>query len=256
MLILLAPEFIPIPTLSLLLASTLLFCSAPVLAQIGGGMGGMGGGGMGGMGGGVGGRHGEGGRGGGMNRANPPKPLERARYDKAVTAMFHEADVDHDGTVTIDEVRGIVEARRDGIIRARFASIDSDHNGTISQSEFFAWQRQMGSAASADDAGEHEGPVAEVIRPRLSNDPQGRIIAMLIAPLSATVVAEANRNYDAGVSLDELIAYEGKRFDAADTNHDGLLTFDEMRTMMPQRGRRREDGPPRCPPDEACPAPD
>lgn len=238
------------PRLLLLLASAMLLCSTTVLAQMGGG---MGGGGMGGRGGG---HHGEGGRGGGMNRANPSKPLERSRYDKAVTAMFHDADVNHDGTVTIDEVRGIVQARRDGIIRARFARIDSDHNGTISQKEFFAWQRQMGSAASADDAGEHEGPVAEVIRPSLGNDPQDRIIGMLIAPLSATVVAEANSNYDAGVSLDELIAYEGKRFDAADTNHDGVLTFDEMRAMMPQRGRRREGGSPDCPPGEACQAPD
>ncbi|MEK7343264.1 MAG: EF-hand domain-containing protein [Pseudomonadota bacterium] len=239
-----------------LFLSTFLLSTSPVAAQMGGG--GMGGGGMGGMGGG--GMGGAGPPGGGpgpgglMRPPSPPKPLSRDRFDKAVTAMFRDADVSRDGMVTIEELRGIVEARRDAIIRARFAKIDSNNDRAISQEEFFGWQRQMGSLAASDKGGlvEREGPVAEVVRPELGDDPQDRAIAALVEPLSVTLLTQANGNYDAGVSLAELIANEGKRFEAADANHDGWLTMEEMRATMPKRGPRPESAPPGCPPGMAC----
>lgn len=242
--------------ISLGMLPLLLLCSTPVLAQgMGGGMEGMGGGGMGGGGMGHGHRGGGMGEGGGeMRRPNPPKPISRERFDKVVAAMFREADVNRDGMVTLEELRGIIEARRDTIIRARFDKVDSNHNGMISQEEFFAWQRQMGSVASSDTGGmgEHEGPVAEVIMPQPGNDPADRALTALIEPLSVTLVTQANSNYDAGLSLEELLAYEGKRFDAADTNHDGWLTIDEIRAASPHRRRMPGGDEPHCPSDAAC----
>lgn len=221
----------------------LLLSSTAALAQ-------MGGGGMGGHPGGGWGR----GAGAGMRRMTPAKPLSRERFDKVVTAMFREADANHDGTLTIDELRGIIEGQRDAIIRARFARIDSNHDRAISEEEFFAWQRQMGSVASSESAGmgEADGPVAEVIRPQLGDDPEDRMIGMMIEPLGVTVLTQANSNYDAGVSLAELIAFEGQKFQAADTDHDGWVTMEEMRAAMPRRGPRRDNSPAGCPTGETC----
>ncbi|MFD1610940.1 EF-hand domain-containing protein [Sphingomonas tabacisoli] len=189
------------------------------------------GGGGGGRGGGQG-RHGGfgGGPGGERMAPRPPKPLKRKRLDEIVTAMFRAADANHDGMVTLDELHAVIEARREAAIRARFERIDRNHDGRIDLDEFAAWQRAMGSAALSDaqSTGVRGAMVPEEIGPELGNDPEDRRLARFIEPLSAPVLVNANTNYDAGVSLEELLAYERKRFDAADANHDGELTIDEL----------------------------
>ena len=57
-----------------------------------------------------------------------------------------------------------------------------------------------------------------------------------VEPLNATMLAAANADYDAGASLAEIAAYEGKRFEAADLNKDGWVTEDEQRQgVQPRR---------------------
>ncbi len=193
-----------------------------------------------------------------MRALQPPKPLKREQLDKAVAAMFREADADRNGMVTIDELRAVVESKRNAIIASRFARIDANHNGAISVEEFTAWQKQMGSVASSDVAatGDRGGPVSEAITPQLGDEPEDRMLARLIEPLSVTVITQANSNYDAGASLDELLAYERSRFDAADTDHDGLLTMEEIRPalgdMRVRRGEGRQGRPADCPQGEGC----
>lgn len=219
-----------------------------------GGMGdeGMGGAGMGGSGRGGHHRGGGGEMGGGGRGPQAAKPIAKARFDKIVTEMFRTADTNHDGTVTLAELHALVEARRATIIKDRFAAIDTDRNGLISMTEFAAWQAGMGSAATDDEAatGEREGPIVEAVMPDVGKE---RALRRLIEPLSGTVIARANTNYDAGLSLEELLAYEGKLFNAADTNHDGWLTMDELRP----RGRdgQRMRGPGGGLPDEPMGAP-
>lgn len=250
---------------SLVLAALLIIQSPLVVAQSM--PGGMGGGGMGGggMGGGMGGP-GEGGPGGpgGGGKPRAPKPVKRKDFDKIVTAMFEEADANRDGTVTLDELHTVIEARRDALIRARFTSVDTDRNGAISEAEFIAWQKQMGSAASNEQAamGANSAIIADAIMPEVKDD-DARALADLIAPLSGTVIAAANTNYDAGLSLDELLAYEGKRFEEADKNGDGYLTMDELRPRDgkggpggpgngPRGAGNGAGGPPPCPPGQSC----
>ena len=158
----------------------------------------------------------------------PPQPLAREKYDEAVGRLFAAADSNKDGTITLAEFQAIISARREQAISERFAAIDTDRNKSVSYAEFAQWQRSLGSTVLAEGGGPSDGIVAEQIRIEPGRSRDSRLIARLVEPLSSTLLAAANTNYDAGVSLAELVAYEGKKFEAADTNHDGWLAVDEV----------------------------
>jgi hypothetical protein len=222
-------------SLPLAVLTVCLMTAGPVLAQ---GMGGMGGGGMGG------GRGG--GRGGdvdhGPDLPSGPvgprimKPITLKRFDAAVTSMFRAADANHDGMVTLAEFNEVVTARRDAIIRNRFKEIDTNHNGQIDENEFIAWQRAMGSTALSDSAAtQYAEIIPNSIGPDLGDGERDEALAIAVEPLNAVVIAAANTNYDAGMSLEELMVYEHARFDKADTDKDGTLSREEIDAMIPRR---------------------
>jgi Ca2+-binding EF-hand superfamily protein len=167
----------------------------------------------------------------GEPRRRPGEALRRDRFDEAVEEMFASSDSDRDGLVTLAELRAVIEARKVAAIRARFAGIDADRDQSLSYAEFDRWQRGLGSAVLSDGAAAaaSEATVSEDIGPEPMRGPGGQVLARLVTPLNATMLAAANTNYDAGASLAEIAAYEGKRFEAADANADGWVTDDELR---------------------------
>lgn len=168
---------------------------------------------------------------GGPPRMKEIKPVPHARFDKIVTAMFREADQNRDGIVTLDEVRAIASARRDTLIAARFDRIDTNRDRAISRDEFFAWQRGMGSVAQSDEAQAigRDGLVPETIEPDYADEMEARLLLGIIEPLSAGLVAKANLDYDAGLSLAELLDWQGKRFAEADRDGNGAISMAEAR---------------------------
>ncbi len=198
-------------------------------AQMGGG-GGYPGGGEGGRGGGRGGRggFGEGGRMGERLGLRRMEPVKRSKFDKVVTEMFALADANRDGQITVDELQSLIAAKRETLIRARFQHVDRDNNGSIDFAEFSAWQAELGSVALSDEAaGGRAARVASVIQPPLDKDDRG--LGRLVEPLGATTILEADTNANGAITLQELLAYEGKRFDDADKNHDGEVSPEELR---------------------------
>jgi hypothetical protein len=238
-----------------LLALTL--AATPALAQMGGGMGGMGGGGpegsMGGgdMGGGgrPGGGHGgpAGGEEGGASADRKPremKPISLKAFDKAVEGMFRIADTNHDGMVTLAEFGAVIQARRAAVIHTRFVALDANHDGRIDEAEFTAWSTRQGAAAMLDeppvDAGEI---IPDSITPELGQGERDGALLIAVEPLNPVVIAKANVNYDEGLTLEELLAYEHARFTKADTNQDLFLNAQEIEALQGPRGGGRPGGP-------------
>ena len=229
------------------LGLALLLLPASAWAQMGpGGGGGMPGGGEGG-----GGRHGGQGGFGGMRRGGdgpgrmPEIKIKRDRFDKTVDALFAAADANRDGIITDEEVHSVIQGKRDAILRARFDRIDANHDHMLDANEFLAWQRQMGDAAIDDnqpvtDDGSTLPDAIDV--PGKGEGMQDRVIQRMIGSLDALTLTKANTNYDNGVTRDELMAYENGKFDAADADHDGELSGEELRAAG-MGGRRGLGGP-------------
>lgn len=192
----------------------------------------------------------------GPPRARMMKPIKRDKLDEPVTEMFRAADADKDGTVTIAELKSVLAAQRQEVILERFRAIDSNHDKLIDQHEFVAWQQQMGSLALSGDAVNNEagGIVPDSLPPHLGKSDTDEALRLIIEPLNSVVLVNANTNYDQGVSLAELLAYERQRFDAADTDKDGELSMPELRGLeakkygLPDARGPGEGGPSMPPP--------
>lgn len=182
-------------------------------------------------------------------RSGPKRaePIARKKFDQAVEKIFRAGDTDRDGTITLAEFNAAIEARKAAVIAQRFAAIDADRNRQISPEEFAAWQHSLGSVVLADGGGsaaaQGGGIVAEQLPLDLGSGREAEVFEDIIAPLSATLIVEANSNYDGGTSLEELLAYQGARFEKADANKDGWLVPEEIIALREAQGKREPRGP-------------
>ena len=210
----------------------LMLTASPALAQ----MDGMGGGGMGGGGIDPGAGENDSSHDNNIGSHDHPyemKPISKEYFDKIITAMFSQADLNHDGMVTLGELQSVIDGRREIIIRARFKDIDANHDGRIDIDEFVNWQHKVGSAAASECSAYtgHLELVPETLGPVLGDSDRDRALMLAIEPLSATMITKANVNYRPGATLADVLAYENARFDAADTNKDGFLVQQELATL-------------------------
>jgi Ca2+-binding EF-hand superfamily protein len=224
-----------------LLALSLL--ATPSAAQMGGG------GGWGGGGGGMGGHHrgsgggmgaGMGGPGGGYHEHRPIKPIKWSEFEAKLREAFAAADLDHNGVVTIDEVHAARDAKLKRLVDERFAMIDTNHDGAISRDEFAAWQLHMGDPDQADQkmAAEDRQQIADASGKAFRrHGDDDEVAGGLLAPVDEVLIVNADSNNDLALSLAEDLAWQKARFDAADTDHDGTLSEDEIRAARQKTGR-------------------
>ncbi len=144
--------------------------------------------------------------------------------EKQVIKKFHRADSDNDGLVTLEEwlafkQAGEIENENEEENTARFEAADDDRSGSLTLAEFTT---TVG----------HGHPPEEVILKKFTR---------------------ADANDDDLVSLQEFLAYKQdhqedeieddiehdvNRFNGADTDDDGFLTYDEFKPTVP--GKRPE----------------
>jgi hypothetical protein len=122
----------------------------------------------------------------------------------------------------------------DSAVAARFAEADRNHDGVIDRSEAAA---VLGIAASAASR-----PKSQALFD-LSTGPDGRPQLSLNddGPLSSggmfdMLFTQIDRNGDDQLSHTEVQAAARARFDAADTNHDGMLSKAELAAARDQLG--------------------
>jgi hypothetical protein len=163
------------------------------------------------------------------------EPLARKAFDRAVTRLFAGGDRDRDGTITLAELNAAIDASKAEVVARRFAAVDSDRNQAISYAEFVAWQTSLGSAV-LDEGTSGGRPLSELVAEELRIDfgdsAEARTLDHLVEPLNSVVLANANTDYDGGVSEAELVAYEGRLFERADGNKDGWITPDESDALI------------------------
>jgi hypothetical protein len=132
---------------------------------------------------------------------------ERFTTDKggdAIAAWFQQADANHDGVITVDEMKKDAERY--------FVILDTNHDGEI----------------DPDEISHYEQTVA----------PQFLRSSNLLG--LAEPVASTDTNFNRGVSLQEFTVAAGRRFNALDINHEGKLTLDGLRSLRPPEPEREK----------------
>lgn len=169
----------------------------------------------------------------------------RDRSGDSLADWFKQADLNHDGQLTLDEMQKDAERF--------FALLDVGHDGEIDPDDVTRYENvvapEVGSGPHLDpamakgaphplggheggghhEAGHHWGGRGE--RGTSLDGHQGAARYGLL-DLPEPVVS-ADTDFNRGVSLNEFRAAAGQRFIALDLNHRGRLTLSELETIRP-----------------------
>ena len=134
--------------------------------------------------------------------------------------MFERLDTNKDGEITFEEMT----ARS----TERFSKLDKDGNGTISVEEMTVRKKVFFDKLDTDSSGSISMEEAKAFRDKRHENRKERHSARMLELLDA--------DGNGTVSSDEFEAASSKRFEAADTNGDGVLSADELPNLRPGKG--------------------
>ena len=188
------------------------------------------------------------------------EPFSADRGGDALADWFHQADRNHDGQITIEEMQQDAERF--------FAILDTNHDGEIDPDEITHYETVIapdgpGLRPALAEGGGEPGSGRPDGQPggggqfrhhrgggswgggRSAGGLQGRArFGLLDLP---EPVVSADSDFNGGVSLDEFKSAAVKRFGALDVDHRGLLTLgvlESLRPPEPPREKRDPDAPP------------
>ena len=174
------------------------------------------------------------------------EPFRPRRPDEdALADWFRQADRNHDGFLTIEEMTADADRF--------FATLDTDHNGEIDPEELVAYEweiapeiqvnsklrRPRTAAADArpatderrEDGKDRKRPRLEGYDP-LDRSPQGAARYALIN--MPEPVAAADADFNRGISLAEFRDASVSRFQLLDKGRTGKLTVPQLEAMLPK----------------------
>jgi hypothetical protein len=172
--------------------------------------------------------------------------VTRAEAQAKAADMFARLDANGDGKLD--------QADREAMIGKRFDAMDTNHDGQLSKQEFIAAHQAMHGGPGMDGP-----PVAGMEGHRMGPGMMGHGMGGGMHGPMGRMAAMADTNGDHAISRDEFMAAAMKRFDAADTNHDGKLTPEERKAafragMKARREHRMDHDMPPPPPPPPAPA--
>lgn len=164
----------------------------------------------------------------------------RSNDDDPFARWFREADLNHDGYLSPDEVRA------DAL--AFFNMLDTDHDGTIGTEELVAYETEVApevqvysnwkrtrQEAAADGVGSERPrrrPDRSVDGYQLNGLQGAARYSMLNIP---EPVAGADSDLNGKISRDEFLGAADHRFQLLDTGHQGTLSMESLKAMLPTR---------------------
>jgi len=184
------------------------------------------------------------------------EPFSAERGGDALADWFHRADRNHDGQITIEEMRQDAERF--------FAILDTNHDGEIDPDEITHYETviapdgpglRLALADGGDGPGSgkpggppgggqfrhHRGGGSWGGGGRSADGLQGRArFGLLDLP---EPVVSADSDFNGGVSLDEFKSAAVKRFSALDVDHRGLLALDVLESLRPPEPPREKRDP-------------
>jgi hypothetical protein len=186
----------------------------------------------------------------------------RSAGDDTLADWFRQADRNHDGVLTADEMQADADRF--------FAMLDADHNGEIEPDELAHYEYEIAPdiqvmaktrpnphdpapVARGDDSADEIGHGRRRQRGREDNAQLGIGGGLQGAARYALLnipepVAAADTNFDRGISLSEFRQAAAARFGLLDTRHAGELTLDELQARRAaawaERKSKRKDNAP------------
>jgi Ca2+-binding EF-hand superfamily protein len=183
--------------------------------------------------------------------------------DDALADWFHQADRNHDGFITLDEM--VADAER------FFAALDTNHDGEIDPDELdhYEWEvapeiqvnsrtrrapGQPAPAVQTSDVGEDQPSDRHKKRGADDDSSLGMGGALQGAARYGLLnipepVAAADADFNRSITLEEFRQAAVARFQLLDTKREGRLTLDELEAMRPnlqiegQRHKRNDNAP-------------
>jgi len=164
----------------------------------------------------------------------------RSATDDTLARWFAQADRNHDGALTPDEM--VADAER------FFATLDSDHNGEIDPDELAHYEYEIApdiqvmsktrrtpgvAAAKPERSKHHRRPGDEIDDAALAIGgglQGGARYGLLNIP---EPVAAADTDFDRGISLAEFRQAAVARFALLDASHSGRLTLAQLEALRP-----------------------
>jgi len=162
-----------------------------------------------------------------------------SREDNTLADWFNQADANHDGRLTLEEMQKDAERF--------FAKLDEGHDGEIDPDDITRYENviapeiQSGSSfglmAQMDEAGAAQGEGGRHHRGggrflRSTNDQHQGAGQFGLLDLPEPVVS-ADTNFNRGVSLPEFKQAAAQRFIALDIDHHGYLTIAGLDSIRP-----------------------
>lgn len=143
------------------------------------------------------------------------QPFHADKGGDALAAWFAEADTNHDGYLTLDEMQA--DAAR------FFATLDTNHDGEIDPDEIDHYESAIAPETRDDLTGSNE--------PREYDTHQGAARFGLLDLPEPVTSADADLNR--GVSLEEFRQAAAHRFAALDLDHQGRISQAELELIRP-----------------------